>query len=217
MRGSFIEEMTAFLNSFRAIPAPSMIMGFGGQMRSVAAEALWKLANKMPITIYECSAMFYSDWVPSYAAASHVQNRYYASATPGVEAQAAPTNNSNDSAATRSARPRIVDSDESELDNNDTDTAAMRNASTSAQHTDECDADANVINEDAQPHTTPRISRTRPRSNPVRATPYSRIRRTLDEIPRRVTRGSRASSTSLREYEPIDQVCRCTGANTCCM
>ena len=155
--------------------------------------------------------------MPTRCRSSTVQNRYYASATPGVEAQAAPTNNSNDSAATRSARPRIVDSDESELDNNDTDTAAMRNASTSAQHTDECDADANVINEDAQPHTTPRISRTRPRSNPVRATPYSRIRRTLDEIPRRVTRGSRASSTSLREYEPIDQVCRCTGANTCCM
>ena len=198
-----------------AFPAPSMIMGFGGQMRSVAAEALWKLANKMPITIYECSSMFYSDWVPSYAAASHVQNRYYSSATPGFEAQAASTNNSNGSAPTRSARSRIVDSDESEMDNNDTGTAAMQDASVPTPHMHEIDTNAHVSHEDPQVETIRRIASTRTRS--TLSTPYSRIRRTLDATPRRVTRGSGVSSSSLREYEPICQVCKCTGANTCCM
>ena len=81
-RGPFIEEMTSFLNTFKAIPSPMMIMGYGGQMRSVACEALWKLANKIPIDINECSAMFYTDWTPMPAARSNVQDRYFSSATP---------------------------------------------------------------------------------------------------------------------------------------
>ena len=86
--GPFIDEMTSFLNSYRAIPAPNMIMSFGGQMRSVAAEALWKLANKTPISIDECAAMLFTDWQPMPSATAQPHQRYWSSHVPSADASA---------------------------------------------------------------------------------------------------------------------------------
>ena len=111
-RGPFIEEMTSFLNTFKAIPSPMMIMGYGGQMRSVSCEALWKLANKIPIDINECSAMFHTDWTPMPAARSNVQDRYFSSATPIASTHATDATHTTTRAhAAARARRRIVMSD----------------------------------------------------------------------------------------------------------
>ena len=80
VRGPFLTELTSFLNTFKAIPTPSMIMSYGGLMRSEAADAMWNLINKVPISEHDTAALFYSDFTPIPGAArSH--NRYF---TPGL-------------------------------------------------------------------------------------------------------------------------------------
>ena len=79
MHHSFLEEMTAFLNTFKCIPSPPMLMSYGGTMRSHAAEAMWKLVNKSPITCDDCSAMFFSDWSPPAGPTANDSQRFFSS------------------------------------------------------------------------------------------------------------------------------------------
>ena len=84
--GNFADEMTAYLNTFTAIPAPNMIMSFGGQMRSEAAEAMWKLIYKIPITVAETAAMFYTDYTPTPGADVYHSRYFSATNTPTTRA-----------------------------------------------------------------------------------------------------------------------------------
>ena len=79
MHHSFLEEMTAFLNTFKCIPSAPMLMSYGGTMRSHAAEAMWKLVNKSPITCDDCAAMFFSDFSPPASSTANDSQRFFSS------------------------------------------------------------------------------------------------------------------------------------------
>ena len=155
----------------------------GGQMRSVACEALWKLANKIPIDINECSAMFYSDWTPMTAATSNVQNRYFSSATPiassiGIDPDATTPMH----VGARAARKRIVQSDDEDLLEEE---VVAVSASFQDADDDEMPPYAPVRGERMGSNgdvletmeSTSRATRLRKRA--VRSTPYQRVRTLL--------------------------------------
>ena len=83
-------------------------------MRSFAAEAMWKLINKVPITVDECAAMFYSDHTPAYTATSQAHQRFFATShRPGAtDSEAQPS-------TARAGRRRTMPSDsDSDSDDN---------------------------------------------------------------------------------------------------
>ena len=217
-RGPFIEEMTSFLNTFKAIPSPMMIMGYGGQMRSVACEALWKLANKIPIDINECSAMFHTDWTPMTAATSHVQNRYFSSATPDASTRATnATDTTTRANATVRARKRILRSDDE--DSVEEEVVAV-SASFEDADDDEMPPYAPVRGERMGSNgdvleamgSTSRATRLRKRA--VRSTPYQRVQTLLRQrapAPATRTRGRPA----MGDYEALSSVRRKPRASFC--
>ena len=120
MRGDFITEMTHFLNTFKAIPSGMMLMSTGGSMRAIAAEAMWKLVNRVPISVSECSAMFHWDYEHTGPATQLPHHRYYANTyMPGAPRQPtplAPDTTTPSSAAARRRRRGIVESDDDAAD-----------------------------------------------------------------------------------------------------
>jgi hypothetical protein len=173
----------------------------GGQMRSVACEALWKLANKIPIDINECSAMFYSDWTPMTAATSNVQNRYFSSATPiassiGIDPDATTPMH----VGARAARKRIVQSDDEDLLEEE---VIAVSASFQDADDDEMPPYAPVrasesmgSNGDMLVATASTSRTTRLGKRPVRSTPYQRVRTLLGQrarAPANRTRGRPAT------------------------
>jgi hypothetical protein len=178
-----------------------MIMGYGGQMRSVACEALWKLANKIPIDINECSAMFYTDWTPIPAARSNVQNRYFSSATPVASTHAIdPTHTTTRVHAAPRARKRIVLSDDEDLLEEE---VVAVSASFQDGDDDEMPPYAPVrasesigSNEDMLEATASTSRATRLGKRPVRSTPYQRVQALLAQrapAPANRTRGRPAT------------------------
>ena len=217
-RGPFIEEMTSFLNTFKAIPTPMMIMGYGGQMRSVACEALWKLANKIPIDINECSAMFHTDWTPIPAATSNVQNRYFSSATPIASSIAIDPDATTPMHVSARARKRIVLSDDE--DSREEEVVAVSALFEDAGD-DEMPLDAPVRGSESMGSngdvleamaSTSRATRTRNRA--VRSTPYQRVQALLRQrapAPATRIRGRPA----MGDYEALSSVRRKPRASNC--
>jgi hypothetical protein len=195
-----------------------MIMGYGGQMRSVASEALWKLANKIPIDINECSAMFHTDWTPMIAATSHVQNRYFSSATPDASTRATnATHTTTRANATVRARKRILRSDDE--DSVEEEVVAV-SASFEDADDDEMPPYAPVRGERMGSNgdvletmeSTSRATRLRKRA--VRSTPYQRVQALLRQrapAPATRTRGRPA----MGDYEALSSVRRKPRASNC--
>ena len=86
---TFIEAMTSMLNTLKYVPSPMHIMGYGGSMRSAAAQALWLLANDRPISMAQCGALFLSDNSSDSPGGTSHAERYYHD-MPGAEHRGAP-------------------------------------------------------------------------------------------------------------------------------
>ena len=120
MRASFTTELTSFLNTFKAIPTPNMLMSFSGQMRSEASDAMWKLVNKTPISLHETAArraaLFYTDFVPTPGAAvQHARYFSHGAATgAGSPGQHPKPTMRGETGATRRTRRRLVSDGESD-------------------------------------------------------------------------------------------------------
>ena len=83
---SFCATLTEYLNTFSAIPCATMLMSYGGQMRTGAAEALWKLAHEKPISETDTANMFFSDFWEQRGPTARTHERYY-----GASADSAPS------------------------------------------------------------------------------------------------------------------------------
>ena len=61
-----------------------MLMSYGGQMRTGAAEALWKLANERPISETDTANMFFSDFYEQRGPTARTHERYFGRAEPST-------------------------------------------------------------------------------------------------------------------------------------
>ena len=59
-------------------------MSYGGQMRTGAAEALWKLANERPISETDTANMFFSDFYEQRGPTARTHERYFGRAEPST-------------------------------------------------------------------------------------------------------------------------------------
>lgn len=100
---NFLQAATSMFNKHHHILAPTMIMGAGGRMPAAAAEALWRLVTKRPVSQAMVAAMLYSDNSTFTPGGTSFGERYY-------------SNSAGQGARSSSHKRTIPDSDEDESD-----------------------------------------------------------------------------------------------------